>query len=66
MRVSDGSRRIFDTNEKYEGLKKLSFEMDDLVREVAREQRPWHRLRYRDPFKTAVIRSHRSPSVELA
>lgn len=38
--VPDGSRIIFDTQEKYEGLKKLSIEMDDLVREVAKEQRP--------------------------
>ncbi len=36
--VPDGSRRIFDTEEKYAGLKTLSVEMDDLVREVAKEQ----------------------------
>lgn len=36
--VPDGSRRIFDTEEKYSGLKQLSIEMDDLVREVAKEQ----------------------------
>lgn len=36
--VPDGSRRIFDTEEKYTGLKTLSVEMDDLVREVAKEQ----------------------------
>jgi dipeptidyl aminopeptidase/acylaminoacyl peptidase len=36
--VPDGSRRIFDTDEKYEGLKTLSIEMDDLAREVAKEQ----------------------------
>lgn len=38
--VPDGSRQIFDTEEKYLGLKKLSLEMDDLVREVSKEQRP--------------------------
>lgn len=38
--VPDGSRVIFDTQEKYEGLKKLSVEMDDLLREVAKEQSP--------------------------
>jgi hypothetical protein len=36
--VPDGSRRIFDTNEKYEGLRTLSMEMDDLAKEVAKEQ----------------------------
>jgi hypothetical protein len=38
--VPDGSRIIFDTQEKYEAMKKLSVEMDDLVREVAKEQKP--------------------------
>lgn len=38
LRVPDGSRLIFDTQEKYEGLKSLSMEMDDLAREVAKEQ----------------------------
>lgn len=36
--VPDGSRRIFDTEAKLTGLVKLSIEMDDLVREVAKEQ----------------------------
>ena len=36
--VPDGSRRIFDTEEKYEGLRTLSVEMDDLAKEVAMEQ----------------------------
>lgn len=36
--VPDGSRRIFDTDEKFEGLKTLSVEMDDLAKEVAKEQ----------------------------
>ncbi|MGO7788388.1 hypothetical protein ACC703_13015 [Rhizobium ruizarguesonis] len=36
--VPDGSRRIFDNNEKYEGLRTLSVEMDDLAKEVAKEQ----------------------------
>jgi hypothetical protein len=36
--VPDGSRRIFDTTEKYEGMKSLSIELDDLVREVSNEQ----------------------------
>lgn len=38
LTVPDGSRRIFDTDQKYEGLKALSVEMDDLAREVAKEQ----------------------------
>jgi hypothetical protein len=40
LEVPDGSRVIFDTQEKFEGLKKLSIEMDDLLREVAKEQKP--------------------------
>jgi hypothetical protein len=36
--VPDGSRCVFDTEEKYNGLKALSFEMDDLAKEVAKEQ----------------------------
>lgn len=36
--VPDGSRKIFDTNDKYEGLKTLSYEMDFLLKEVAKEQ----------------------------
>lgn len=38
--VPDGSRLIFDTQEKYDGMKKLSLEIDDLVREVGKEQNP--------------------------
>lgn len=40
LRVPDDSRFIFDTQSKYEGMKKLSIEMDDLLREVAAEHRP--------------------------
>lgn len=36
--VPDGSRAIFDTAAKFVGLYRLSIEMDDLVREVAKEQ----------------------------
>ena len=35
--VPDGSRCVFDTEEKYNGLKALSSEMDDLAKEVAKE-----------------------------
>jgi hypothetical protein len=35
--VPDGSRSIFDTTEKLQGLLALSLEMDDLLRQVARE-----------------------------
>ena len=38
LRVPDGSRAIFDTEQKYNGLRTLSMEMDDLAREVAKEQ----------------------------
>jgi hypothetical protein len=36
--VPDGSRKIFDSRAKLNGLRSLSLEMDDLVREVAKEQ----------------------------
>jgi hypothetical protein len=38
--VPDGSRRIFDTEDKYQGLRTLSYEMDELAKEVAKEQSP--------------------------
>lgn len=38
--VPDGSRKIFDTQEKLRGLRALSIEMDDLLTEVAKEQVP--------------------------
>lgn len=37
LMVPDGSRRIFDTDEKLDGLRALSIEIDDLSREVAKE-----------------------------
>ncbi len=40
LMVPDGSRRIFDTNAKLAGLNQLSIEMDDLAKQVAKEQRP--------------------------
>ena len=36
--VPDGSRKIFNTNEKLEGLLQLSLEMDDLALQISREQ----------------------------
>jgi len=42
--VPDGSRRIFDTEEKYQGLRTLSYEMDELAKEVAKEQSPMLRI----------------------
>ena len=38
--VPDGSRKIFDTDAKLAGLRALSFEMDDLLTEAAKEQAP--------------------------
>ena len=38
--VPDGSRMIFDTEAKLTALTSLSVEMDDLAREVAKEQKP--------------------------
>jgi hypothetical protein len=40
LRVPDNSRIIFDNQEKYDGMKHLSIEIDDLMKEVAREQAP--------------------------
>ncbi|MGY8635350.1 hypothetical protein RAD15_23000 [Bradyrhizobium sp. 14AA] len=40
LKVPDGSRVIFDTEEKYEGMKALSHEIDDLLRNVVKEQKP--------------------------
>jgi hypothetical protein len=36
--VPDGSRRIFDTDAMLHGLRRLSIEIDDLLKEVAKEQ----------------------------
>jgi hypothetical protein len=44
LMVPDGSRRIFDTTEKLNGLNRLSIEMDDLADEVANEQNALIRL----------------------
>ena len=45
LKVPDGSRLVFDSTEKVEGLRLLSLEMDDLSERVAREQSvalgPW-------------------------
>jgi hypothetical protein len=38
--VPDGSRAIFNTNAKLAGLNRLSIEMDELAKEVAKEQKP--------------------------
>ena len=47
LMVPDGSRRIFDSNSKLNGLVALSVEVDDLLKEVAKEQNPL--LRGREP-----------------
>jgi len=44
LMVPDGSRRIFDTDDKYQGLRTLSYEMDELAKEVAKEQSPLLRV----------------------
>lgn len=36
--MPDGSRKIFDTDAKLQGMRLLSVEMDDLLKEVAKEQ----------------------------
>lgn len=36
--MPDGSRKIFDNENKYKAMKTLSIEMNDLAREVVKEQ----------------------------
>jgi hypothetical protein len=40
LMVPDGSRKIFDSADKLSGLTSLSVEMDELMREVGKEQSP--------------------------
>jgi hypothetical protein len=60
LMVPDGSRRIFDTTEKLNGLNRLSTEMDDLIRQVAKEQKPV--LSYSEPLladsRTAIASAY--------
>lgn len=51
LMTPDGSRRILDTSEKVTALRRLSIEMDNLLRQVAREQ-------------SAVLYLQESPSLE--
>lgn len=44
--VPDGSRKIFDNNKNIEGMKSLSYELDDLAKEVAYEQRNYVKVLY--------------------
>lgn len=61
LRVPDDSRCIFDNDEKLEGLRLLSLEMDDLSEKVAREQSkvlaPWQppRTQVFDELRKAYI-----------
>jgi hypothetical protein len=41
LTTPDGSRQIFDSHDKLSGLRRLSMEMDDLLKEVAAEQNPY-------------------------
>ena len=41
LRTPDNTRCIIDSPAKFDGLMKLSIELDDLLREVAKEQAPW-------------------------
>ncbi|WP_158810163.1 hypothetical protein [Beijerinckia sp. L45] len=40
LNVPDGSRKIFDSDAKLNGMRRLSIEMDELLKEVAKEQSP--------------------------
>jgi hypothetical protein len=40
LTTPDGSRKLFDNRDKLSGLRTLSVEMDDLIKEVALEQNP--------------------------
>lgn len=41
LKTPDGTRCIIDSQAKFDGLTRLSSELDDLLREVAKEQAPW-------------------------
>ncbi|MCY1305902.1 hypothetical protein D9M70_557310 [compost metagenome] len=53
LTVPDGSRFIFDDETKFDGLLTLSVEMDELAREVAKEQNALLRLKSEIPFHDA-------------
>ncbi|WP_152048818.1 nucleotidyltransferase family protein [Aureimonas psammosilenae] len=44
--VPDGSRKIFDAEAKIEGMKIMSYELDDLAKEVAFEQASYAKVLY--------------------
>ena len=41
LSTPDGSRKVLDSQEKLDGLRRLSLEMDDLLKEVAAEHAPY-------------------------
>jgi hypothetical protein len=49
--VPDGSRKIFDKDEKIEAMKLLSYELDDLAKEVAFEQRSYAKILYENNWE---------------
>ncbi|MBD9541299.1 hypothetical protein IB276_17730 [Ensifer sp. ENS04] len=60
LTVPDGSRLIFDDETKFDGLLTLSVEMDELAREVAKEQNALLR------FKAAIPVHHARSALETA
>ncbi|WP_445219602.1 hypothetical protein ACKWRH_05270 [Bradyrhizobium sp. Pa8] len=53
LRVPDNSRVIFDTQEKYEGMQALSLEIDDLLKNVVKEQKPQLPVDHNLPWSAA-------------
>jgi hypothetical protein len=51
--VPDGSRAIFHTQEKYEGMQALSHEIDDLLKNIVKEQKPQLPVDHNLPWSTA-------------
>ncbi|WP_342154675.1 hypothetical protein [Methylorubrum sp. SB2] len=49
--VPDGSRRVFDNDDKIAAMKLLSFELDDLAKEVAYEQRSYAKILYENNWQ---------------
>lgn len=59
--VPDGSRRIFDNDEKIKGMQNLSYELDDLAKEVAFEQASYAKVLYENNWSELnnIMRSNR-------
>lgn len=64
LRTADGSRTILDTVDKIAALLTISFEMDALAKEVAREQVA--ALRYAEPSRQQIDEALRKAYIPAA